>query len=584
MSTAIRHASNNENRLPARRSEKARKSNRVTKAPAALRHVSQALHTANDPTATEALRPANGALPAHVPGTAKLPRLSIPAPSTVSSLQSNTSATTRSQSRLSRSAARGTGQAPASNVPAQGRGFLPQPSAPVPTASALAPPATEAQSAASPELYQREAVQLEDVRDDPEREQAYVLLRSAGGSPERARALCKLGLHFARSSSEKNSQTLSLLDAYGVSRSPLCWPRKELELPCALDDCPVLGKGSFNKVFALQLDGHDYGFKPFRKVAERKNDECPISMGGVTLGLKEKDFHPELRNMLAVQLADALGLKGPHGIVDDACVAIVNGVPGLLTPRVRGSGLVHGNMWQEPINTNTPAGKMVVRALHKDANASKTGQPATAVHALGLTHAFRVKDQVFVTGALGKRSNKAAKRFESTSLNAAMKLAQVFIWLANLSDHHPGNILGNLKLIDLDEAFAPVRTDEVAFNNPEDAWILADLPLPVKALPASLAETLKSERCLRRLKRLLVEARDLPDCDLQSLAVRLSWLLKAAKTEKDESNTWKVGQPLDPLQSLLHRVIGFSVHEFGDSENSESVQDDLGAPVAVEIF
>ncbi len=521
----------------------------MSKNPGATRHLSNTLQIAPDQMAPRALRPANGALPARAPGAAK-PQQHAPA-----------------------------------NTPANIATSRPANAAPP---STTVKPATLEQA----EQYRLEAAEFDEIRNDPERERAYAAHRLTGQSKEQARLLCKFGLHFFRCSLPRRAELRTLLDQYGVSRSPLCWPRREVRLPCALDDCPVLGKGTFNKVFALSLDGEDYAFKPFKKVAERKKGEAQISHGGALLGLQEASFHPELRNMVAVQLADALGLLGPEGIVDEACIAIVNGVPGLLSRRVHGKPTAHGNWWHRKFDNQTTEAKLALWALDEDSKAIQAcADPAENLHALGLVQAVRRPDHVRLTAARGKRSNKAAKRFESLAFNLDMARAQVFIWLANLTDHHPGNILherrgkrDGIKLIDLDEGFAPLRPDQLKFGNPEDAWILADLALPILSLPASLKSTLMSEACQLRLARILDEAKGfLPEADLKSLAIRIKWLFNTELPAYDENDTWKVDQNLQPDLHLLDRVIGFSTHDFGESEDSESAEEASSAPVATEV-
>jgi hypothetical protein len=437
------------------------------------------------------------------------------------------------------------------------------------------------------DLYRKQAAAFPEVRHDDERIAAYIAHRINGSDIPHARKDCQYGLYYLRCSQAKREQIEALLDEYGVSTSPMCWPRHELRLDQPLEKCPLLDDGSSNKIHAIRHNGQDYSFQPFRSFVDQIFEPKPtISSRGELLGLQSETYFPGLPRLAAGSVAAALGLLGKDGVIGAAWVAIINGVPGILEQRAWGRMEARRSLRNEKLSANSPVGRMAADAL-------KAGETQLdrlqAVHALGLVHAVREKDSVRLTGNLGQRSKRAAQRYAASEYKVQMLRAQVFACAVNVANLDPEHIRYerrganqfSLKLVGINEAFAPSHAGDIDFEDSDDAWELAGMAMPISSMPVGMREVLRSERCQDIVSSLCRDLKGfLPPPDLEAFAARMAWLRTVELPELDASHAWQPGDTLDPTRYLLDSVIGFSSHSFGDSADSDSSDDEESAPEA----
>ena len=440
-----------------------------------------------------------------------------------------------------------------------------------------------------------EAQAYDDIKYDFERVRAYCLWRKAGCEPDEARARARYGEHYARCSENDRKRIRALLKEYGVSDAPLCWPAREITLDRGLDECRLLGSGRYNKAIAVCMGEQHFVFRPFVKPAERPANDGGFSLGGELLGLREDAFFPELRYIMAVRIAESVGLAGPAGVVPRARVAIINQVPGLLLERVFGNMEGRDNMVDTPFAVTSPEVRAILEASVAAIRSAPTGKQDEALEKsyqnLGLFCVNGSQDpaELFLTGTLGKRGMRAKERYTSWNYNLSMAKAQVFCRLIGHPDMHAGNLMYErldnglyaARVIDLDEAGPPLNPEDVSPDDPLDK---AHLSLPVVAMPAELRQELQSERCRAMNASLREELKAyLPSEDLDNLARNERELRDGDFPTFTFDHVWTPNQGLQPHAWLLDRMIGFSAHDFGDSEDS-SVDDDTDTGVAASVF
>jgi hypothetical protein len=268
----------------------------------------------------------------------------------------------------------------------------------------------------------------------------------------------------------------------------------------------------------------------------------------------------------------------------------VNGIPGLLTPRVLGKHEGRGNLWQHPVPKASAGAQLVFQeAQARHARNEKEG--LAAARSLGLYMVALKGDQMLLTGTLGKRSRKAEARYASPHYNLQCANVQVWARVANLCDLHCGNLISEkqsggkpgAKAIDLDEALAPKLPEQLTFGNSTDSWILAAMNRPVQRIPAAVRQSLQSERCRVMNSQLRADLGPyLPKADLDQFAESERAMRESTVPDYGQDAIWEQGENLHPENWLLDAMIGFSAHEFGESEDSSSVEE-LDPPKAREV-
>jgi hypothetical protein len=424
------------------------------------------------------------------------------------------------------------------------------------------------------QAFYLEASRHLDVRHSNERKQTYTYARLFKATQDQAREISKYGQLYFEMSQDQRLNMRKLLDRYGVSHSPLCWPRALLELPCRIEDCPVLGKGSFNKVYLIRINGEDYAFKPLHlwsKVKQMSATRLPFSSAGKEMGLQLDSFHPELRGIAAACIAEAMGLLGK--VMSDVKLVIVNKVPGMLSKRVLGSTEGRTNLWNALLPYTAPEARAVSAWLKADHCKTKEERDA-AMRKRGVFHLNRCPGGYQITGAMGKRNPHAKLRYASPSYNRGLLDVQVLLRLLNHPDVHPMNLmyerLGDdawkVMAIDPDEALAPINPETLTHNPIVGA---SACPMPLR-ISATTRLALQSQRCREMNENLRTELVGyLPQCDLDNFANNERSLREADLPDESALEFWAPGKELKPGQSLLDRIIGFSANENWDSDDTD---------------
>lgn len=194
------------------------------------------------------------------------------------------------------------------------------------------------------DLFQDAATCSWNLGDDEK--SLYILHRLQGRDHATAEQGTRYGPLYLVHRSQERAQVQDLLSAFGISASPLCYPRKQVLVPTPMAE---LGKGMNNQVYKIRIDGKDWAWKP-------ANPDALPGPGASWCGIAEEDYRPVESNMIAYKYAKALAPPDGRGcVVGETMVAIVNGEPGLLMEVAPGTEKLLGtHLYQQLLPDTTP--------------------------------------------------------------------------------------------------------------------------------------------------------------------------------------------------------------------------------------